>query len=328
MAVKVCRISDTMKYRTLGNTDLHVSRLCFGCWQLSPSFWGDAPQDDWEKAVSGAADLGVNFIDTADAYGDGYAEEQLGKVLKKTGQRDKFVLATKFFWNFEQKKRHPDTGYDYILRACENSLKRLQVDHIDLYQIHSWDHLTRPDEVAAALLRLRQEGKVRYFGVSNQNVEQMELYNAHFPVDCLQPSYSLLSRNIEARELPYCLRKGMGVIAYSPLFRGLLTGKYRSDETFNDHRKDVKYFHGDALKCIVEGLEKIQPIADRLGLTIAQLAIRWITTHPALTSAIIGVKKLEHLETLLPAVDEDLSRPDWHAVAGAMHSAKQAADKS
>lgn len=283
--------------------------------------------DEWETAVSGALDLGVNFIDTADAYGNGYAEEQLGNVLKKNGQRDQFVLATKFFWNFEQKTRHPDTGYDYILRACENSLKRLQTDHIDLYQIHSWDHLTRPDEVAAALLRLRQEGKVRYFGVSNQNVEQMELYNAHFPVNCLQPSYSLLSRNVESRELPYCLRRGMGVIAYSPLFRGLLTGKYRSDETFGDHRQDVKYFHGEALKQIVAGIDEMQPIADRLGLTIAQLAIRWILTHPALTSAIIGVKKLDHLKTLVAATEADLSRPDWHAVAGIMHKAKSQADK-
>lgn len=317
-----------MKYRMLGNTDLYVSRLCFGCWQLSPNFWGEIPVGEWEEAVLGTLDLGVNFIDTADAYGNGYAEEQLGRVLKSSGKRDQFVIATKFFWNFERETRYPDTRYEYILRACENSLRRLQVDHIDLYQIHSWDHLTRPDEVAAAFLRLRQEGKVRYFGVSNQNVEQMELYNAHFPVNCLQPPYSLLNRGVEGRELPYCLRNRIGVIAYSPLFRGLLTGKYRSDVSFSDHRENVKYFHGKSLACIVAGLDELKPIAERLGLTIAQLAIRWVLTHPALTSAIIGVKKIDHLKTLVAATDDDLTRKDWYAVADIMHRAKEQADRA
>ena len=192
-----------MQYTQLGKTDLMVSRICFGCWQLSPRFWGDVPLDQWRAALRKAIDLGVNFIDTADAYGEGYAESSLGEFLAAEKCRDRFLIATKFYWNFEQAERVPDTTYEYILRACEASLRRLKIETIDLYQIHAWDPITRPEEVAAAFGQLKKQGKVRWFGVSNLNAEQLRLYLRYTDIECLQPLYNLIDRGVEANELPF-----------------------------------------------------------------------------------------------------------------------------
>lgn len=305
----------------LGKTDLIVSRICFGCWQLSPRFWGDISQEEWWKAARTAVDRGINFIDTANAYGDGLAESVLGEFLEKEGLRDETVVATKFYWNIEAEERHPDTRYEYILSECEASLKRLKTDRIDLYQMHSWDPLTRPDEVAAAIGRLKKEGKIRWFGVSNLNPEQMRMYSNHLDIETLQPPYSLLNREIERHELPHCLGKRIGTLVFSPLFRGLLSGKYGKDDTFDDFRKSDPLFHGPGFHRILEGINELQPIAERHGLSIAQLAIRWVLTHPAVTCAILGVKKPEHIETILPAAEDALPHADWHAAAGIMNKA-------
>ena len=314
-----------MQYAQLGKTDLTVSRICFGCWQLSPRFWGDVPLAPWHEALHKALDLGINFIDTADAYGDGYAEESLGAFLQKEGLRDRFVIATKFYWNFEKEKRHPDTSHAYILRECEASLKRLRTDRIDLYQIHAWDPLTRPEEVAAAFLQLRKEGKVRWFGVSNLNADQMRMYLRYIDIECLQPPYSLLARDVEERELPLCLEQRLGVIAYSPLYRGLLSGKYTPDHVFTDSRASLPLFRGAAFRRMLEGVAALRPYADAYGLTLPQLAVSWILTHPALTAAIVGIKTAEHVETIAPAADVTLSIPDWHAIAGVIATAREEA---
>jgi aryl-alcohol dehydrogenase-like predicted oxidoreductase len=305
-----------MHYRQLGTTDLNVSRICFGCWQLSPAWWGDVPVGPWADAVKAALEQGVNFFDTADAYGEGLAETELGKFFQREGGRDRCVLATKFYWNFSTgPARFPDTSRDYILRACEDSLRRLQTDHIDLYQIHAWDPITRPDEVAAAFAQLKREGKVRWFGVSNHNPEQMELYRAHFEVSSLQPPYSLLARDIEARELPYCLQHNLGVLNYSSLHRGLLGGRYTADTKFDDHRAKTPLFHGPGLKIVLAAVEEARAVAAELGLTMPQLAVRWVLTHPAITSAIVGVKKPEHITGTIKAADDHLPREIWHRLA-------------
>ena len=304
-----------MQYTQLGKTDLLVSRICFGCWQLSPAFWGEVPIEPWHNAIKAALDVGVNFIDTADAYGNGYAEESLGSFLKQENLRDRFIIATKFYWNFEKADRHPDTSYDYIIRECHASLKRLQTDHIDLYQIHAWDPLTRPDQVATALNDLRRQGKIRWIGVSNLNVEQISLYLRHMDVECLQPPYSLLARDIETRELPFCLEKRIGVIAYSPLYRGLLTGKYTPETTFDDSRANNPLFRGEAFATMLQGLAELKPIAAKHSLTLTQLALRWILTHPALSCAIVGIKKPDHITAAAAAAESLLPREDWYAVA-------------
>jgi len=315
-----------MRYVQLGKSDLIVSRICFGCWQLSPKFWGDVSLNEWQRAVRRALDLGVYFLDTADAYGEGYAESCLGEFLAKERLRDRFAIATKFYWNFEQRERHPDTRYEHILRACDASLKRLQTDRIDLYQIHSWDPLLRPEEVAAAFGQLKKQGKVRWFGVSNFNADQIRMALRSFEVECLQPCYSLLAREIEEQELPVCLEKRVGVIAYSPLHRGLLTGKYAPGHRFDDHRDKAALFHGKPFERIQEGVRQLQPIADRHGLTLPQLAIRWVLTHPALSCAIVGVKKPEHIETIVAAAEANLPNPDWHKAASIMAHAKNDAE--
>lgn len=315
-----------MQYLQLGKTDLNVSRICFGCWQLSPRFWGDVPQDEWARAVDRALELGVNFIDTADAYGDGMAERVLGDYLEKENLRDRFVVATKFYWNFQKEERHPDTRHDYIIQACEDSLRRLKTDRIDLYQIHAWDPLTRPEEVAAAFSKLKDQGKVRWFGVSNLNVDQMRMYAKYFDVSCLQPPYSLLTREIESREFPYCREQQMGVLAFSPLYRGLLTGKYERDRIFEDSRGQVPYFQGKAFHRLLDGLEELEPFCEKYGLTTAQLSIRWVLTHPAVSCAIVGIKTPEHIETIVPAGDSLLENEDWYAIARIMTRAQSEAD--
>jgi len=315
-----------MKYAQLGKTDLTVSRICFGCWQLSPRFWGDVDLGPWGKAIRRALDLGVNFIDTADAYGDGYAESSLGDFLAKEGLRDRFIVATKFFWNFQGERRHPDTRHDYIIAECEASLRRLKTDRIDLYQIHAFDPLTRPEEVAAAFGKLKREGKVRWFGVSNQNADQIRMHLQYADIECLQPCYSILDRAVEARELPLCLEKRMGVIAYSPLYRGLLTGKYSRDHKFGDHRDEAPLFSGKAFHRILDALNEVKPIAEAHGLTWAQLAIRWVLTHPALTSAIIGIKTPEHIETIVPAAEGLFEVDVWYRIADILGAAKKEAE--
>jgi len=312
-----------MNYNQLGNTDLKVSRICFGCWQLSPSWWGEIPAGPWADSVKVALDQGINFIDTADAYGDGHAESELGKLMQAEGLRDKFVIATKFFWNFSDgDKRYPDTTHDYILRACEASLRRLQTDHIDLYQIHAWDAITRPDEVARAFHQLKKEGKVRWFGVSNLNPEQMDLYANHFEVSALQPPYNLLAREIETRELPYCLSHNIGVLSYSALHRGLLGGRYTAETTFDDHRGKTPLFHGEGFKTILATIEEAKTIAAELDLTMSQLAVRWVLTNPAITSAIVGVKKPDHITGIVKAADDVLSQPVWHRLAKIFQTAQ------
>jgi len=317
-----------VKYTQLGRTDLIVSRICFGCWQLSPRFWGQVDLDQWRAALNSALDLGVSFIDTADAYGEGYAESSLGDWFAREKTRDRFVLATKFYHDFEiPEERVPDTSYDYIIRECEASLRRLKTDRIDLYQIHAWDPLTRPDEVAAAFARLRKEGKVRWFGVSNMSADQIRMYAEHFELSCLQPLYNMLDRQAEDREFPLCLEKKIGVITYSSLARGLLGGKYTPETTFEDHRAGNGRFKGASFEKLIEGVNALQPIAGKHGLTIAQLAVRWVLTQPAVTSAIVGVKKPEHIESIVAAADDILPARDWWNAASIVANAKAQAGK-
>lgn len=314
-----------MQYMQLGKSGLLVSRICFGCWQLSPRFWGEVAIGPWRKALDTAVGLGVNFIDTAGAYGDGYAEEMLGDYFKDSGNREHFVLATKFYWTFKKAKRHPDTSYAFIVQECEDALRRLRTEYIDLFQVHAWDPLTRPDEVAAALGRLKQEGKVRCFGASNLNVEQTSLYLRHIDVASLQPLYNLIDRDVEARELPFCLREQIGVITYSSLHRGLLAGTYAREQQFDDDRKNLPLYQGRAFHRMLDAIDALRPLAEKHGLTVAQFSIRWLLTHPAVTSAIVGIKTPEQIASVVPAADDVLPAEDWHDAARIVAEAKREA---
>lgn len=307
-----------MKLRQLGRTDLMVSPICFGCWQLSPAFWGEIDLEIWRKAVTTAIDEGVNFFDTADAYGNGYSEEELGKTLKDMKKRDQVVLATKFYHNFEKEERHPDTSHGYILRECEASLKRLKTDYIDLYQIHAWDPLMQPKEVAAAFGKLKKEGKVRWFGVSNWNADQMRMGLRYLDIQCLQPLYNPLNRDAEASVFPLCLEHHLGAIPYSPLANGLMTGKYDKGQTFEDFRKGLAHFQEPRFSKILDVLEGLKPMAEKYGLNLIQLALRWNLTHPAVTAPIVGVKKPAHIQGLLKAAEAPLAIEDWHRFSRAL----------
>ncbi len=316
-----------MQYTQLGKSDLRVSRICFGCWQLSPRFWGEVPLEPWRKALDTALDHGIYFVDTAGAYGDGYSEESLGAYFADRGNRDKWVLATKVYWDWQGPARIPRTDYDFIISECEGALRRLRTDCIDLWQIHAWDPLTRPDEVAAAMTKLKKDGKIRHAGVSNMNVEQMALYREYLELASLQPLYNLVARDIEEHELPWCLQHGVGVIPYSPLHRGLLTGKYSADQEFTDDRKNVKLFQGAAFRHMLSALDECKTAAEELGLTMPQLAIRWLLTHPAVTSPIVGIKTPEMVTSIVPAVGEPLPMEVWHKVGNALKTAAREAQE-
>ena len=277
---------------------------------------------EWREAVLAALGNGINFFDTADAYGDGFAEEQLGEVLREAGARDDVIVATKFYWHVEDggNRYYPDTRADYLFRACEASLRRLKTDHIDLYQIHAWDPLIRPEEVGAAFEKLRQDGKARWFGVSNWNVGQMALGRAHFPLATLQPKYNLLDREAEASVFPYCLEHQIGTLVYSPLERGLLGGHCHPGQEFMDSRARNPLFQGKRFEGLLKGIDQLRPLAEEVGLTVAQFALRWTLTHPAVTCAILGVKSARHLAAA-PAAEDALPQDVWHLAARIMEKA-------
>lgn len=298
----------------LGRTELSVSPICYGSWQLSPKFWGKVPESDAIAAMRGAFDAGVNFFDTADAYGDGFAEEVVGRALA-TLPRDKVVLATKVFHHFfPDGHRFPDLSHDYILQACENSLKRLKMDYIDLYQCHSWDPLTDPAATTEALEKLKRQGKIRHYGTSNWSVEHQRLGAKYGNYASAQPMYSLLKRNIENDVLPYCQANDIGTLVYSPLHNGLLSGKYKGTETFDDFRKDSADFKGDRFKTICSRMAQVSEIANGYRLSTVQLVLAVTLMHPGITCAIAGIKNPQQIADAAGAMGKTVSREDAYKV--------------
>lgn len=305
----------------LGRTELQVSPICYGSWQLSPRFWGPQPEEQLIAAMRRAFEVGVNFYDTADAYGNGLAEEVMGRALRDL-PRDEIVLATKVYWHwFPDGHRYGDLSHDYILQACDNSLQRLQMDYIDLYQCHAFDPLTDPAETVAALEKLRSQGKIRWYGVSNWTVEQMRMGQVVGNFATCQPHYSLLTRVYEDDVLPYCRANNIGALVYSPLHRGLLTGKYKGHETFTDFRKDDRDFQGERFQTLCHRVSKLAPIAEKYGLNITQLVLTVTLMHPAIHCAIVGIKTPEQIEEAAGAMGKTVSADDWHQVRNLLTSA-------
>ncbi|HEX7009864.1 MAG TPA: aldo/keto reductase [Phycisphaeraceae bacterium] len=304
---------------SLGSTGLEVSPICYGSWQLSPSFWGHHPRETFLQAIRRAFEVGVNFYDTADAYGDGLAEQVLGEALHDL-PRDQIVVATKVYWHFHPDgRRYPDLSGRYILQACEASLQRLKMDHIDLYQCHSYDPMTPMGEIVEAMETLTRQGKIRFYGTSNWSVEQMRLGQAAGGrFQTIQPVYNFLQRQIEADLLPYCQAHNVGVLVYSPLARGLLSGKYQGDETFQDHRANSPQFQGERFKKICQAVASLRPIAQRYGLNISQLVLAATLMHPAIHCAIAGIKNAQQIEEAAGAMGQTLSREDYYQVRTAL----------
>jgi aryl-alcohol dehydrogenase-like predicted oxidoreductase len=297
-----------VKYRKLGKNGPDISVIGFGSWAIGGGGWASAwgSQDDQLSmdSVRAALDAGVNFYDTAAAYGLGHSEEVIGQALKS--DRDKVILATKCGLVWGEDKNITRSGtYDSILQEAEASLRRLGTDYIDLYQMH-WPAENAPaEETMRAMDKLVQDGKVRYVGVSNYDVTLLEKSLSVRHVDSLQPPYSILRPAIEQAVLPFCQEKGIGVVAYSPLTSGLLSGNYSYDTKFGDDdwRSRNKAHTGEGLRSNVDRAEKLKGIAARFDITLPQLAIAYVLAHPALTSALVGVRKPSHILSVLSAAD-------------------------
>nr|WP_306220366.1 aldo/keto reductase [Cohnella sp. WQ 127256] len=295
----------------MGKNGPEISVIGFGSWAIGGGGWASAwgSQDDQLSidSVRAALDAGVNFYDTAAVYGLGHSEEVIGQALKS--DRDKVILATKcgLVWN-EDKEVSRSGLYESILREADASLRRLGTNYIDLYQMH-WPAEDAPaEQTMQAMDKLVQDGKVRYVGVSNYDVPLLEKSLTVRHVDSLQPPYSILRPAIEKDILPYCQENGIGVVAYSPLTSGLLSGNYTYDTKFEDDdwRSRNKAHIGEGLRSNVDRAEKLKAIAARFDITLPQLAIAYVLAHPALTSALVGVRKPSHILSVLAAVDVEL----------------------
>ena len=310
----------------LGRSGLMVSPICFGTFQATPGRWGAVPDEDLLAAMRRAFELGVNFFDTADLYGPGRAEKLLGKALAPM-PRDKLVVVTKAFNHFREwppprdlSGKYPDLSGDYLKQACEASLRRLNMDYVDLYLCHAFDVLAHPQDTTAALDDLKKAGKIRHYGASNYTVEQMRMARRFGDYVALQPGYNLLQRGIESDLLPYCLAEDLGVFVFRPLAKGLLGGRYTGDETFpeGDTRRDNPAFQGDAFRAMCERVRSLGGVADKYGLSIAQLVLVVTMMHPAVHSAIVGIKNVEQIESAAGAMGKCVSREHYFAARDAL----------
>ena len=306
-----------MDYRPLGRSGVSVSQLCLGAMMFGG--FGNPDHDDSIKIIHRALDAGINFIDTADVYSGGESEEIVGKALAG-GRRESVVLATKVGLPFGEDPNHRGTSRRWIAEAVEGSLRRLGTDRIDLYQVHRLDPATDVDETLGALSDLVHAGKVRALGASN--VAASEIVEAQWTAErrgrerfrTEQPPYSLLTRAIEYDVLPACLRHGMGVLTYSPLAGGWLSGRYRKGQEISGPGSAARAqrFPGvfnsasPANAAKLDAADALGALADEAGITLIQMAIAFVTRHPAVTSAIIGPRTMEHLDAYLAADRIDL----------------------
>jgi aryl-alcohol dehydrogenase-like predicted oxidoreductase len=307
-----------MDYRPLGRSGVSVSQLCLGAMMFGAA--GNPDHDDSIQIIHRALDAGINFVDTADAYSGGESELIVGKALAG-GRRENVVLATKVGMPFGEDPNHRGTSRRWITEVIEGSLRRLQTDWIDLYQVHVPDPNTDIDETLGALSDLVRAGKIRSFGASK--VPASEIVEAQWTAErrgherfrTEQPPYSLLTRAIEYDVLPTCLRHGMGVMTYSPLAGGWLSGRYRKGQeiTGPGSAARAQRFPGvydstnPANAAKLDAADALGALADEAGMTLIQMAIAFVTHHPAVTSAIIGPRAIEHLDTYLAADGIDLS---------------------
>lgn len=302
-----------MEYRKLGSSDLNVSVIGFGAWGIGGApFWSSEGDHPSAKALLKAVDLGVNFFDTAPVYGFGHSEKLIGETLKP--HRDKILYATKCGLRWKQENLGSISKVATrasILEEIDQSLKRLQTDYIDLYQVHWPDVDTPQQETMETLLELKEKGTIRHIGVSNYSVQQMTECLKVGPLVSLQPEYSLLQRSIEKEIVPFCLVHDMGIIAYSPLASGVLTGKYDSDTKFKDWRSKgiIGEFTGEAFERNVGKVDLLKDVAAELEKTCGQTAINWVVQQPAVATALVGVKNEKQMEENLKAVGWKLEGP-------------------
>jgi aryl-alcohol dehydrogenase-like predicted oxidoreductase len=305
-----------MDYRTLGRTGIKVSPLCLGAMMFGS--FGNTDHDDGVRIIHAALDAGINFVDTADVYSFGESEEIVGKALAQT-KRHRMVLATKVHGQMGQDPNAQGNSRRWIMAECENSLRRLGVDYIDVYQIHRPSPETDIDETLGALSDLVRMGKIRYFGSSTFPAH--EIVEAQWVAErrarerfvTEQPPYSILVRSIEKDVLPMCQKYGMGVLSWSPLAGGWLSGAFGTGKENTSRRAGFLPHHYDmeipGNRAKLEAVDQLIALADQSGLSLIELALAFVTEHPGVTCPIIGPRTMEHLQSQLPALELRLS-PD------------------
>lgn len=321
-----------MEYIKLGKSDVKVSRIVFGAWAIGGWMWGGNDDKDAIEAIHASLDNGISTIDTAPVYGFGHSEKLVGKAIKEKS-RDKIQLLTKFGlrWDTSQGEFYFDSksnegqplkimrygGKDGIIREVEDSLKRLGTDYIDLYQIHWHDNSTPISETMEALDELLKQGKIRAIGVCNYNATQMAEAEKSIMLASNQVPYSMVKRDIESDVIPYVLKNGNGVLAYSPLQRGLLTGKIKSGYVFEegDHRPSTKYFKEPNLNRINLFLAEIKPIAESHKATLGQVVIQWTLRQKGISAALVGARNAIQVNENASALTFQLSESDLNLIS-------------
>jgi len=291
-----------MEFVTLADAGLRLSRVGLGTWAMGGGWWGPSDRQESYTTIRKAIDLGITTFDTAPIYGLGVSEEVLGQAIKDSGCRDRVVLATKAGLEWTNNKVVRNSSLPRLAQELEDSLRRLQTDVIDLYQIHWPDPLEPIEETAAFLGQLLQQGKIRAIGVSNFSPEQMDRFRRVAPLHTAQPPYNLFERQIEAEVLPYCREHGIHTLVYSPLCRGLLSGRMTPQTTFppGDMRAGIDpKFVEPRYSQYLKAAEALSQFAqDRYGKTLAQLAVRWLLDQPGVSVALWGARKPHHLEAI------------------------------
>ena len=305
-----------MQTKQLGYTDLQLTTVGLGAWAMGgPWLFGWGPQDDDQSiaTVQSAMDEGINWIDTAPIYGHGRSETVVGKALRQIKQKPLIATKCGLCWD-ENHERITRLKAESVRAECHDSLKRLGIDTIDLYQIHFYEPDEDIEEAWTEMAKLLEEGKVRYIGVSNFSVEQIKRIQKIHPVASLQPPYSMLHREVENELLGYCQQNDIGVIVYSPMQRGLLAGKFNPERLANlpegDHRKTNPDFQQPQFGATLELVEQLKNIAEQSGRTCSQLAISWTLRRSEVTAAIVGARKPEQITETAAASDYVLSPED------------------
>ncbi len=298
----------------LGASGLEVSPIAFGTWQLSRKYWGFQSREDIVAAIWEGFDHGVNLIDTAEAYGAGFAESVVGEAIRHL-PREELVIATKVYKRFgEAGEGCPDLTAQQIIRRCEGSLRRLGVEYIDIYLLHFFDPLTPYEETAFAMEQLLRQGKVRAIGLSNHTVEQIRAHRRYAPYTVVQPFYSLIDPRAEDDILPYCQMEGLGVMVYSPMHMGLLSGKYAGVEKFDDFRRHHPDFQGERFAWLCHQVQQLEPIAARYQLSIYQLVLVATLMHPGIHVAICGIKMPSQIVEAAEVVGRTITREDYFLI--------------
>lgn len=298
-----------MQKRRLGTTDLDLTVIGLGTWAIGgPWEFGWGPQDDADSVATmiAAFEEGINWFDTAPAYGCGHSETVVGRALKEIGEE--LTIATKcgILWD-DKRRKVICLDRKSIIRECENSLRRLDIEAIDLYQMHWGQPDEQIEEAWDAMVQLRNEGKVRYIGVSNFSTDQLERISRIERPASLQPPYSMLNRQVEDELLPYCDQHKIGIVAYSPMHRGLLTGKFTAEKIVqlveDDHRRQVPDFNEPRLSANLEFVARLKPVAEKCGITLAQMAIAWVNRRKEVTAAIVGARRPAQIKETVKAAN-------------------------